>query len=70
MLVADVDLEHEARRLLTLLIGMAVQVMFDPADWPAARQHALIDDELRALYRPGRTPDSIQSLRLPEATVG
>lgn len=59
MLAADVDLEDEARRILTLLLGMAVQVMFDPADWPAERQHAMIDGELVKLYRPGRAPASI-----------
>ena len=52
----DLDLEDEARRILTLLMGMAVQVIFDPADWPAERQHALIDAELAKLYRPGRVP--------------
>jgi AcrR family transcriptional regulator len=55
-----VDLQDEARRILTLLIGLAVQVLFDPADWPAERQHALIDGELFKLYRPGRLPASVR----------
>ena len=55
----ELDLADEARRILTLLVGMAVQVMFDPADWPAERQHAMIDDELAKLYRAGRAPRSI-----------
>jgi AcrR family transcriptional regulator len=55
----DVTLADEARRILTLLLGMAVQVLFDPDDWPATRQHALIDGELSRLYRPGRLPASI-----------
>lgn len=52
MLVPDLDLEDEARRMLTMLMGLAVQVMFDPADWPPERQHALVDRDLRRLYRP------------------
>lgn len=58
-LIAGLELEVEARRLLTFLIGMAVQVMFDPADWPAGRQHALVDPEVRKLYRPDRVPTSV-----------
>ena len=53
-LAPKLNLEDEARRLLTLLMGMAVQVIFDPADWPAARQHAFIDSELNKLYGPAR----------------
>jgi len=59
VLAANIDLADEARRILTLLIGMAVQVLFDPADWPVQRQHAMIDGELAKLYRPGRLPASI-----------
>ena len=59
-MASGVDLEDEARRILTLLIGLAVQVLFDPADWPAERQHALIDGELFKLYRPGRLPASVR----------
>jgi AcrR family transcriptional regulator len=55
------DLPREARRLLTLLIGIAVQVLFDPEDWPASRQHALIDAELKKLYAPVRGPRSVKS---------
>jgi AcrR family transcriptional regulator len=53
-LAPGLDLEDEARRLLTLLVGMAVQVLFDPADWPASRQHAMVDAELALIYRPAR----------------
>jgi AcrR family transcriptional regulator len=53
------DLPDAARRILTLLLGMAVQVLFDPADWPDVRQHGLVDGELAKLYRPGRLPSSI-----------
>jgi AcrR family transcriptional regulator len=55
-LVPDLALDDETRRLLVMIMGMAVQVMFDPEDWPNARQHALIDGELRKLYRPDQLP--------------
>jgi AcrR family transcriptional regulator len=58
-LADDLDLEDEARRLLLMIMGMAVQVLFDPEDWPHARQHALVDAELAKLYRPGRRPAAI-----------
>ena len=58
-LVADLVLADETRRLLVLIMGMAVQVMFDPEDWPNARQHALVDGELRKLYRLDRVPASL-----------
>jgi AcrR family transcriptional regulator len=64
---AGLDLPREARRLLTLLIGMAVQVLFDPEDWPASRQHALIDAELKKLYAPMRGPRSVKP-PMPRAT--
>lgn len=63
-LVPGADLDREARRILTLLIGMAVQVMFDPADWPVEQQQALVDNELRKLYREGRSPASISARTL------
>ena len=58
-LVADLAPADEARRMLVMIMGMAVQVMFDPEDWPNARQHALIDGELRKLYRPDRLPANL-----------
>ena len=58
-LASDLDPAQEVRRILTLIMGMAVQVMFDPEDWPIARRHALIDFELRRLYRPDRIPADI-----------
>ena len=63
VILPGLELPKEARRLLTLLIGMAVQVLFDLDDWPVSRQHALIDAELAKLYVPGRLPRSIK----PEA---
>lgn len=56
LLVTGLDLADEARRMLTTLMGLAVQVMFDPADWPAERQHALVDRDLHRLYRPRLAP--------------
>lgn len=46
-----VDCAQQARKLLTIIIGMAVQVVYDPDQWPSDRQHALIDGELRPLYK-------------------
>lgn len=43
------DPEAAARRLLTLLLGVAVQAMFDPLDWSAGRQKEFLTGELRAL---------------------
>ena len=50
-LTPGLDREHHARRLLATVTGMAVEVMFDPEDWPNEKQHALIDPELQMLYR-------------------
>jgi AcrR family transcriptional regulator len=61
VLAPDLDLEDEARRILTSIMGMAVQVMFDPADWPAERQHALIDRDLARLYQPGHAPAPVRA---------
>lgn len=58
-LAPGVDRPHAARRLLALITGMAVEVMFDPQDWPSERQHGLVDPGLRDLYAPSRIPSSI-----------
>lgn len=55
-LIDGVDCALQARRLLTTIIGMAVQVVFDVEDWPHARQHALIDGELRTIYKEKDAP--------------
>jgi AcrR family transcriptional regulator len=54
VLALGLDLEKEARQLLVLVMGLALQAMFDPADWPAQRQLELIDAELQRLHRPSR----------------
>lgn len=58
-LVDGLDLRDVSRRLLVLIMGMAVQVMFDPEDWPNSRQHELVDEQLRKLFRPDHVPASI-----------
>lgn len=63
MLVAGLDLKEEAQRIVVLLMGMAVQVMFDPAGWPAKRQQAMLDAELRRLYRPDRVPPGLMAAK-------
>jgi AcrR family transcriptional regulator len=50
---AVVDPEHEARHLLTLLDGIAVQALFAPAVWPPEAQRALVEEHLAPL-RPGK----------------
>jgi AcrR family transcriptional regulator len=55
-LAPGLDLAEEARRLLVLIMGMAVQVMFDAEEWPQSRQHALVDGELVKLFRPEALP--------------
>lgn len=41
--------DEQARRLLLLVSGLATQATYDPADWPPARQRAMIDAEIEAL---------------------
>jgi AcrR family transcriptional regulator len=55
-LAPDLDADDVARRLLVLIMGMAVQVIFDSEEWPASRQHAMIDGELVKLFRPEALP--------------
>jgi AcrR family transcriptional regulator len=59
VLRAGTNPERESRRLLTLIIGMAVQVLFDGEDWPSERQHTVIDAALADLHRAGRTAASV-----------
>ncbi len=62
----DLDCRLEAQRLLAVMVGLAIQVMFDPEGWPNARQHALVDVELRGLFVPDRIPASLS----PSMTAG
>ena len=40
---AGADPRHVAERLIAMADGIAIQAMFDPASWPAARQQAALD---------------------------
>lgn len=55
----DLDCRLEAQRLLAMMVGLAIQVMFDPEGWPNSRQHALVDAELRPLFVTDRVPASL-----------
>jgi len=46
---AGLDLAHEALRLITVLDGTAVQVVFEPDRWPARKQRRVVDDHLSTL---------------------
>ena len=51
-IVAGVDRALQARRLLVLIMGLAVQVVFDEEDWTHERQLTFVDAELRTFLRP------------------
>jgi AcrR family transcriptional regulator len=61
------DLGHEARRIITVLDGLAVQVVFEPPSWPPAEQRRIVDEHLHTL-RPGAstTPRSRSHTTRPE----
>ena len=46
---AGLDLGHEALRLITVLDGIAVQVVFEPDRWPADAQRRIADAHLATL---------------------
>ena len=51
----------EARRLVVFISGLATQAAYDPAEWPAELQRALLHAELRALdLDPGRPEQPAQ----------
>jgi AcrR family transcriptional regulator len=51
-LLADLDAEHEARRLVAVLDGIAVQAVFDPEHWPPATQRRIVGEHLATLTTP------------------
>jgi hypothetical protein len=51
-IIPGTDRAYEARRLLVLIMGLAVQVVFDEEDWTIERQLAFIETELRGFLRP------------------
>lgn len=42
--------ELMAKRLLTILLGIAVQAIFDPKGWSAAHQRRFLGEEIRILF--------------------
>jgi AcrR family transcriptional regulator len=46
---ARADLAHEARRLITVLDGVAVQALFEPAVWPPRVQRRIVAEHLATL---------------------
>lgn len=42
-------IELRARRLLTMVTGLATETVFDPQEWPPERQQAVLADELSTL---------------------
>ena len=53
-LPADIDVAAAAGFLLSLVLGMGMQALFDPAEWPLERMRAVIADAV-AQIRAGRT---------------
>lgn len=51
---AATDPDAAARRLLTVVMGVSIQAVFDPAGWPASRQRAAVDAELSSHRAPDR----------------
>ncbi len=49
------EAERQARLLLALVHGIATEAAFDPEDWPAERQLAMIEEQLQSI-RSARAP--------------
>jgi TetR/AcrR family transcriptional repressor of bet genes len=50
----DIDeqtVELRARRLLTMITGLATETVFDPQQWPPERQRAVLADEIATIRR-------------------
>ena len=62
------DLAHEARRLITVLDGVAVQVVFEPRAWPPDEQRRIVDEHLRGL-RADAPARRARTARPPTATA-
>jgi AcrR family transcriptional regulator len=62
------DLAHEARRLITVLDGVAVQVVFEPRAWPPDEQRRIVDEHLRGL-RVDTPPRRTRAARPPTAAA-
>ena len=48
-----VDGQTAARRVLSTIMGVAAQAVFDPEDWPAARQRDVLRASLTGVGAPG-----------------
>jgi AcrR family transcriptional regulator len=46
---SDLDLQHEALRMIMVVDGIALQVVFSPERWPAASQRAMVAQHLAGL---------------------
>lgn len=44
-------IELRARRLLTMVTGLATETVFDPQEWPPERQRAVLADEIATIRR-------------------
>lgn len=49
--MADDVVELRARRLLTMVTGLATETVFDPRQWPPERQRAVLADEIATIRR-------------------
>ena len=45
----ELDVDHEARRLVAVLDGIAVQAVFEPQCWPAAVQRRVVAEHVATL---------------------
>ena len=45
----DLDLDHEAMRMIMVLDGIALQVVFSPGRWPPEAQRAMVAEHLAGL---------------------
>ena len=56
-LVAGLDHVLVAQEILAMIMGLALQVLFAPEDWPAARQLAMVDTVIAPFFRSAQ-PDA------------
>ena len=54
LLRTDIDVEAAGRFLLSLVLGIGMQALFDPTDWPDDRIRHTVDRALADLRTPGR----------------
>lgn len=46
---ADIDVDHEALRMIMVLDGIALQVVFSPERWPEHAQRRMVDEHMAGL---------------------